>query len=69
MTRSSSRKYTDRIGVLERRLSHLQSVLADWHGKDPSYTKAEIAAIKWALDVIDANQISAITLIESGGKY
>lgn len=64
MSHTASRRYTDRMKALIRRESHPTSVLEDYKGGNPSYTIAERAAIRWAIDVIEANPVSALTLIK-----
>lgn len=51
-----------KIATLERRISHLEGKipqrLTDWD-------KAEIAALKWAIAVIEANKTSAKSILET----
>jgi hypothetical protein len=54
--------YGRKIAALERRITHLKGKipqrLTDWD-------KAEIAALRWAITVIEANKTSAKSILET----
>ncbi len=68
MTGSSlTRPERDRVEALERRLEHLEERLANWNPlRDPSRTRAERAALDWALRVIDAAPSSVMDDVRAG---
>jgi hypothetical protein len=67
-SKSNARRYEERLYTLNRKALHLKDRIANYQGKNPSYDKREYAAIVWAIEVIESNQHSAISLIHSNRK-
>lgn len=63
MSRTARSRFDDRINTLKRRRSFLEKRIADYKGKDPSRDKAELYAIDWAIRVVEANEESALELL------
>lgn len=42
----------DNVQVLERRRDHLAARIANYQGRNPSWDKAELRAISWAIRVV-----------------
>lgn len=63
MSDSPKRAYRRRVALLERRVAHLEQRIADYRGHSDSYDRSEVAALRWALKVIDRHQDEAIEII------
>jgi hypothetical protein len=42
------------LSTLERRASHLEARIADYRGVSDSWDRAELAAVRWAINVCRA---------------
>ena len=65
--RSVGQKYERRVETLKRKRDHLEQRIQDFKG-NPSYDKAELTAIQWAIDIIEANPELALELLTKEGK-
>ena len=50
----------DRLASLRRRRDHLSSRVADYQGGNPSYDKAELAALSWAIRIIENCAVAGV---------
>lgn len=57
-------RYRAKLGMLHRRKAWLERRLQNYKGGNPSYDKSELAAISWAIRVIEACPDMAMELFE-----
>jgi hypothetical protein len=48
-----NRRGRKRLDVLRRRAEHLENRLADYRGRNPSYTEAELVALRYVIGLVE----------------
>jgi hypothetical protein len=54
VTRDEMKPVDRYLSTLERRASHLEARIADYRGVSDSWDRAELAAVRWAINVCRA---------------
>lgn len=62
-------KFQDRLAALNRRADFLVARIDSNSPRDTGYDKQELAAIVWALEVIEENALSALEIIRNYERY
>lgn len=60
---SMLRIYRDRLATLNRRADYLKERIEKYAGKDSSRDKAELAALAWAIDLIEEEPDAAMGVL------
>lgn len=66
-----TRHEQQRLATLDRRIAHLEQIVADWRGPGgPHYTRRELAALRWARSIagmyVGADEQATVTTTTEG---
>ena len=65
--RKPGERFKERLKALNRRVDFLEERIANYKGKDDSRDRAEAAAIRWAINVIETYPEEAMIVVRSRG--
>lgn len=58
-------RFRERLKALNRRADFLDQRIASYQGNSPSHDKAELAALRWAIRIIENDPDKALLLVKT----